>query len=279
MIKEKISLLDKETNVVRVFRSDKAEHLMIILPAMGVKAQYYEPFAHKLNTAGYHVITMDWRGNGDSSVRASRKSDFGYSTLIQDLKTLLEYGKKKFPRSQVTIIGHSLGGQIASLYASAYPNHVCSLILVASCSVYYKGWDKKDQIKVLVAGNVFPFIARLVGYFPGKKIGFSGREARKVIKDWASNALTGQYRLSDSTFNYEEALQKLEMKILAFSVQDDTFASEQAIDNLLNKFHGKSEITKVHLTSEKTKIDTLNHFNWAKNPDYLVSKIGDWEKA
>ena len=67
--------------------------------------------------------------------------------------------------------------------------------------------------------------------------------------------------------------------ISTFSVQNDKLASLNAIDNLLGKFHKNSSITKFHLTSEKTQIEKLNHFNWAKKPDYVVSKIAAWKEA
>ncbi|MEM6377220.1 MAG: hypothetical protein AAF705_03345 [Bacteroidota bacterium] len=150
-----------------------------------------------------------------------------------------------------------------------------NLILITACNVYYKGW--KNQAQVILAGRLFPIISKLFGYFPGNKIGFSGREAMTVMRDWSSNALTGKYKLSGSSFNYDQALQKLEKKILSFSVQDDKLASLNAIDNLLRKFHKNSNITKLHLTSEQTQIEKLNHFNWAKKSDFVVSKIVAWK--
>ncbi len=275
MIKEQFTYSDGETSLASIFASNKDEPLCIVIPAMGAKAKYYESFCSQLNAEGFNVISVDWRGIGDSSIRASRASDFGYRNLIQDLKEVVEFGQQKFPNSTVTLIGHSLGGQIASLYTSKYSDDVDDLILITACNVYYKGWD--NQTQVILAGKVFPVIAKLFGYFPGNKIGFSGREAMTVMQDWSSNALTGNYQLTGSSFNYDEALQKLEKKILTFSVQNDRLASLKAIDNLLGKFHENSTITKCHLTDENTQIEQLNHFNWAKKSDYLVSKIVSWK--
>ena len=277
MIKEQFTYSDGETSLASIFASNKDEHLCIVIPAMGVKAKYYESFCSKLNAEEFNVIIADWRGIGDSSIRASRTSDFGYRNLIKDLKEIVQFGQQRFPNSKTTLIGHSLGGQIASLFTSKYPDKVDDLILITACNVYYKGWE--NQAQVILAGKLFPVISRLFGYFPGNKIGFSGREARTVMRDWSSNALTGNYQLTGSSFNYDKALQKLEKKILTFSVQNDKLASLNAIDNLLNKFHDNSTITKFHLTSEKTQIEKLNHFNWAKKSDYVVSKIVTWKET
>ena len=108
MVKEKFTYSDKETCLVRVYASNKDEHLCIVIPAMGVKAKYYESFCSKLNAKGFNVIIVDWRGIGDSSIRASRTSDFGYRNLIQDLKEIVEFGQQRFPNSKITLISHSL---------------------------------------------------------------------------------------------------------------------------------------------------------------------------
>ena len=166
-------------------------------------------------------MTWECGGIGDSSVRASRSNDFGYHTLILDLKQIIEFSEHRFPNHSITLIGHSLGGQIASLFTAQYPDRVDDLILITACNVYYKGWE--NQMRVILAGRLFPLISSMLGYFPGHLFNFSGRETMTVMRDWASNALTGKYQLKGSSFNYDSALHKLEKRILAFSVENDQF--------------------------------------------------------
>ena len=268
---------DATCNRAMVFSADqKTDITFVCLPAMGVRASYYESFATRLCSAGFNVVTADWRGHGHSSVRASRTTDFGYEQIISDVKKLIDYTTDWFPTTQKVVIGHSLGGQIGSLFAARYQDSLSGLILITACSVYYKGWDVSTSYKLRFAGNVFHPISKMIGYFPGIKIGFGGRESRTVIRDWSHNALSGNYVLTNSKYNYEEALQKLAKPVLSISVENDRLASKLAVENLYRKFGHQSAVSHQHLGSSETKLSPLTHFSWAKKPDYFVKMIEKW---
>ena len=69
-------------------------------------------------------------------------------------------------------MGHSLGGQLSSLYSSRFPGKLAGLIHIASCMVYHQGWEGMGQFRIRMAVNIFPFISQIIGYFPGDNIGF-----------------------------------------------------------------------------------------------------------
>lgn len=277
MEKRKIQYRDKTSNLVTIFHAkEDSKTTLICLPAMGVRASFYELLALNLSGQGFTVITADWRGHGHSSVRPSRTTDFGYEDIIMDVKELMEHTNEWFPNTKKLIVGHSLGGQIGSLFASRYFNIISGLILITSCSVYYKGWNKWDAFKLRLAGNIFYPISRIIGHFPGNKIGFGGSEARTFMKDWCYNAIYGKYKLSDSGYDYEIALSKLRTTVLSISIDNDYLASKDAVENLYKKFNGQSTILHLHLTSKETEIAPLNHFSWAKKPDYFIRLIQNW---
>lgn len=268
---------DRTRNKIAVFPSQADTDITFIcLPAMGVRASYYESFATHLCSAGFNVVTADWRGQGHSSVRASRTTDFGYEQMIGDVKELAAYATDWFPATRKVIIGHSLGGQIGSLFAARYQDLVSGLILVTACSVYYKGWSTSTSYKLRFAGSVFHPVSKIVGYFPGFKIGFGGRESRTVMKDWSRNALSGNYVLTNSTYNYEEALQNLAKPVLSISLENDRLASKHAVENLYKKFGSQSTVSHRHLNSSETNVLPLTHFSWAKHPDYFANMIKEW---
>lgn len=70
----------------------------------------------------YKVITFDGRGAGKSP---DPKEDVN---CVEDLKMLLDH----LEISKATIVGHSMGGQIATDFALEYPERVSELILIAS---------------------------------------------------------------------------------------------------------------------------------------------------
>ncbi len=276
-MKKEIKYSDNTKNVLTVFSpKEHSDVTFICLPAMGVRASFYDTFADSLSQLNYNVVTADWRGQGKSSVRASRSIDFGYEDIIGDIKETIDYADAWFPNTKKVIVGHSLGGQLGSLYASRYANRISGLVLITSCNVYYKGWEKGTAMKLRFAGNVFYPVSKVIGHFPGIKIGFGGKEARTVMKDWCNNALNGKYEISNSDFDYENALHKLSKPVLSISVENDTLATKRAVENLYKKFNASSTISHVHLNAGETGIAPLNHFSWAKEPAYFTNVVKNW---
>ena len=189
---------------------------------------------------------------------------------------MIDLSENWFPNTQKIIVGHSLGGQIGSLFAAQFPNAINGLILITSCSVHYKGWNKWASLKLRFAGTMFNSISKIIGYFPGNKIGFAGKESRTVIKDWSYNVRNGEYRLANSDYDYEKALKRLNKPVISISIKNDYLASRKAVENLYNKFSTESDIYHLHLTPEETGISPLNHFTWAKKPEYFSEIIEKW---
>lgn len=130
-----------------------------------------------------------------------------------------------------------------------------------------------------MAGIFFYPLSRLLGYFPGRVIGFGGREARTVMKDWTHNLKTGSYKLTNSIFDYDSALKESTPNILCISFENDKLiAPKQAVSNLLNKFSDAAIKEHLHFTADQIGIPGLNHFNWAKQPMPLVRIINEWIK-
>lgn len=78
-------------------------------------------FVAPLLAQTYQVITFDGRGAGQSPPLLE-PADF-----VEDLSRLLSHLEIK----QTVLVGHSIGGQIATDFALLYPNQVSKLVLVA----------------------------------------------------------------------------------------------------------------------------------------------------
>ncbi len=91
---------DGATNTLTVYKTSSgcADAVILIMPAMGVSADYYESLAVACVSSGWHAITSDFRGIGRSSVRASRTTQFGYKELVHyDWPAIVEAVRKRFP--------------------------------------------------------------------------------------------------------------------------------------------------------------------------------------
>ena len=197
--------------------------------------------------------------------------------LEQDYKSILGKVKTIFPNKKIYALGHSLGGQLGSLFTAKYSNSFDGLILIACCSVYYKGWGSK-QYPTLIATQFFKFVSILLGCFPGKKIGFGGTEAKTVISDWSNQSRTGNYMIKNDDFDFEVTLQKVDIPILAISFQADTFAPRKAVEHLLNKFGENEKMEYIHLEKDDPRNKNYGHFSWVKKPKEIVMMIEEWIK-
>lgn len=90
----------------------------------------YQELIYDLNNNGYSVYIYDHRGQGFSQ-RMTEDPRLGYVKdffdYVKDLKyfvdNIIKYDKKLF------LLTHSLGGQVASLYAQIYPNDFDAIVL------------------------------------------------------------------------------------------------------------------------------------------------------
>jgi|ERR1051326_481541 pimeloyl-ACP methyl ester carboxylesterase len=98
--------------------------LVVLLHGFGASADSWNRFARPL-TKRYHVIAPDQPGWGASTRIES--ASYGYPAQVERLHQFLSaLGLKG-----VHLVGHSMGGFIASAYAARYPDEVITLGLIA----------------------------------------------------------------------------------------------------------------------------------------------------
>jgi NADPH:quinone reductase-like Zn-dependent oxidoreductase/pimeloyl-ACP methyl ester carboxylesterase/NADP-dependent 3-hydroxy acid dehydrogenase YdfG/acyl carrier protein len=88
----------------------------------------WDELAVGLVERGYRVVALDLRGHGRSGHHPANVASTVVDFLL-DLTTVVDVatGATKRP---FTLVGHSMGGAVATLFASAYPEQVERLILV-----------------------------------------------------------------------------------------------------------------------------------------------------
>lgn len=244
--------------------------VLLVVPAMGVQAGYYNKLAPALREAGLSVAVTELRGHEASGGRRpSRRYDFGYADLVEDVGRAVDELRGRAPQAQLLLLGHSLGGHVGSVYAAQHPDALAGLMLVATGSVWWRLWDWR----MYAVGVLMRLLAALLGYFPGHRLGFAGREARGQIRDWTRFNRTGRLEFGVPRTNHDPGLARLELPILAVSFEGDTFAPPKALEGLLAKF-GRARITRLHLGTEEQ--EPPGHLRWARRPDLLIGALTTW---
>ena len=268
------------------------DSLIVFTPAMGIKAAKYHGLCSAIAEQGVDCACLELRGLGMSAVRASRGVDFGYATLSElEMSAAIDRILQVKPDANIILVGHSLGGQLSLLHAGfAQQNHrpyqIVGLGLVASCSIYYKGWPGLQAYGLLVATQIANVISKVLGYFPGYRLGFGGREARTLIADWARTARLGHYCLSKSDINqpndsehascglknHDIEIAKLKLPCLSINFDQDKFAPISATNNLIAKFETQG-LRQVVLDSSHINGAAADHFAWIKQPQTVADLI------
>src|SRR5262245_5698901 len=97
----------------------------VLLHGFGNEAHIYDDFAPQV-APFYRTVALDLRGHGDSGHDPERRYDYDYH--VRDIERVTAaLGIERF-----VLLGHSLGGRIAMLFAGQHPERMAGLVLVDS---------------------------------------------------------------------------------------------------------------------------------------------------
>ncbi len=107
---------------------DESLYPIILIHPIGGNIDIWEHEIQFILKKGFRVVAYEIRGHNRSSIGGKR--DFTLYDLSEDLHMLVEELKIK----KCTLVGHSIGGAIASLYAKQYLHNVDAIIFINSSS-------------------------------------------------------------------------------------------------------------------------------------------------
>lgn len=256
---------------VTCYPARQARRTVIVLPALGITARKYSMLAQVLVGAGYNVLTTDWPGQSESLPRPGWRFNYGYRQLVEEfLPKLLLVAQRHFPDTQPVLLGHSLGGHIATLYAAANPASRVPVVGVACGNIHYRHWTGLRRLLTPSAAILCNLLAGTLGHLPGKRIGFGGHEPRRLMRDWGRVAFSGNYRhlglpLAPVSHNRVHSLY--------IQITDDNFAP-------LASTRGLAELIQAEPCIEQLASPRPPHENphsaWLKAPQGVVACVKGW---
>ncbi|KRA50910.1 hypothetical protein ASD77_14795 [Pseudoxanthomonas sp. Root65] len=249
-----------------------AASALLWIPALGVAARHYLPFADALAARGVAVFVHEWRGNGSSSLRANRRNDWGYRDLLgTDLPLSHAAMRSRLPGVPHRIGGHSLGGQLAACHAGQDREAFTALWLVGSGTPFWRTFPAPRGYALPFFYQFAPWLARACGALPGRRLGFGGDEARGLIRDWARVGLSGRYRAAGWPADLEAGMRTLRAPVRGVLFDDDWLAPESSLRALMAKMpDSPAYVTVLHHAALGTRAD---HFAWMKQPQAVVDAL------
>jgi proline iminopeptidase len=118
--------VNAQTLYTKTYGNPKDKPLLFLHGGPGYNAVNFEQStAEKLSKNGFYVIVYDRRGEGRS---IDPNAKFNFEQSFEDIQLILK--EKGIPK--ITLLGHSFGGVIATLFAEKHPEKVNQIILIAA---------------------------------------------------------------------------------------------------------------------------------------------------
>jgi pimeloyl-ACP methyl ester carboxylesterase len=128
---------------------------LLLLHGFGNEAHIWDDFAPGV-APFYSTVALDHRGHGDSAWDPERR--YEHESMVADVEAVTA----ALGISRLVIVGHSLGGRIATLFAGRHPQRMAGLVLVdIGPEVDARG---RMRIRQDVEANVAPVFASVEEY-------------------------------------------------------------------------------------------------------------------
>lgn len=220
----------------RLFRPSAPPRAAVLIGgAMGVRQDYYRPFAGWLAQQGFVALSFDYRGHGDSRPRGRslREVDADLFDWARDTDTAIDALAAHAPDLPLYIVGHSLGAQLPGLLERR--DRVHGLVSVAAGSGYWR--DNAPQLRryVLYFWHVaVPLATALFGYFPGRRLGKVGDLPKGVILQWRKWCMHPRYHVGAEGQDVQRQFEAVRFPVVALSMTDDELMTERGTHVLVD---------------------------------------------
>lgn len=248
---------------------------IVIGAALGVVQKFYHDFAVFLCCHGYGVVTFDFRGTGGSTVMhddTPKLSDWA----IQDMEAVISYVLNRSDSNKAFLVGHSVGGQIFCLCESS--EKLSGAVLVAASFPYWKRWPFPRRWMMFFFFFILIPVLGIGKTFPTKILGLSSQDMpSSLIKDWGRWSRHPDYAASPTFKLGNDLYKKCSLPILAFGVDDDTYAPAKAVERLLAEFEQADIKNIIVRGAERNGVGHFGFFKPKKSDD-LWNEMIKWLK-
>ncbi len=242
----------------------------LVLAATGVPQSYYAKFAAYLASRGFTVLTFDYRGIGRSLACDIRE----LPARMRDWALLDAAAAFNFFSSGVCIVGHSFGGQALGLLPE--PGRIAGALMVGAQSGYWRNWPARSRAWMWPTIHfVLPGLSRLLGYFPGSRLGFGEDLPKGVAIEWASWCRNPRYLVG--ALGVEEAYARVRAPLRAYAISDDPLGPLSAVEALAALYPNARWETR-RVAPRELGVERIGHFGFFRERfrDSLWRETADW---
>ncbi|MBC5786327.1 alpha/beta fold hydrolase [Ramlibacter sp. USB13] len=254
-----LAVADGVTIAARVYEPQGlVQGSVVIGGAMGVRQDFYAPFAEWLAGQGWRVTTFDYRGSGDSAPRKLRGFQADLFDWTLDYEAAVDHAHAALPDAPLHLLGHSLGAQLPGLLSNQ--DKVSGLLSVAAGSGYWR--ENAPQLKRYVLSFWFlvvPLATRLCGYFPGRKLRMVGNLPAGVVLQWRKWCLHPRYSVGAEGELARRAYANARFPVVALSIADDELMTLQGTHSLVSLYENAPRHVE-RIVPEELAVRRIGHF-------------------
>ena len=225
----------------------------------------YNYLKDKFIESGYNVYRYDARGHGKSEGKRGYLESF--DDYLEDLDIFVGMVRKENKESKVIIVGHSMGGLVATAYASKYPDKVDLLAISGGAT---------QCPKTASAIRFLPF--NLIGKLQyANKLGGAVCSVKEVVDEYNKDSLVLKrisFRLLGNAFVIGTKFVKDNIK----NIKCPTFVLHGEKDGVVEAKIGEWTYSNLNCKDKKIKIyPNLYHeiFNEVTK-DEVIQDLIDW---
>ncbi|WP_067689493.1 alpha/beta hydrolase family protein [Nocardia jejuensis] len=271
----RVSTADGVAFTVRFLPSERADApVVLVLTAMGMKAKHYLHLARALHAQGLSVATVDLRAHGEAAPALGEHADFGYREMLEvDLPAIVTAVQARFPGAPLHLFGHSLGGQLALLFAAAEPSRVAGVTVIGTGTVFWWAFGPRRWFEALSQIQWIGLVSRFKGHWPGGVL-IPAPMPGGVMIDWSVHSLTSYYRPRGTRRKYNTLLAEMTLPVLAVSLSEDVLGPKSNVDFLVSRMPA-ARVTQWHI-DESSSIAHRDHFQWVKDAPAIATGVATW---
>ena len=235
-----------------------AQGSVVIGGAMGVRQDFYAPFAQWLAGQGWRVTTFDYRGSGDSAPASLRGFHADLFDWTLDYEAAIDHAHAALSGRPLYLLGHSLGAQLPGLLSNQ--QKVSGLLSVAAGSGYWRQNAPRLKRSILYFWFVLvPLATRLFGYFPGRKLRKVGKLPAGVVMQWRKWCLNPGYSVGAEGELARRSYASARFPVLALSIADDELMTLEGTHSLLG-FDENAPRQVRRIAPEELAVRRIGHF-------------------
>lgn len=231
---------------------------VVIGAAMGVRQEFYAPFAGWLARHGWRVTTFDYRGAGDSRPARLRGFRADLFDWTRDYEAAIDHAHAAVPGAPLVLLGHSLGAQLPGLLANQ--EKVSGLLSVASGSGYWRETAPRTRRQALYFWHLLvPLATGLFGYFPGRRLKKIGDLPAGVVLQWRRWCLNPRYSVGAEGELARRAYARARFPVLALSIADDELMTLQGTQSLVSWYENAPRALR-RIAPDELAVRRIGHF-------------------